>query len=110
MAGCLNHGCWIDPPKPGQIGTDGLCHCLESLGKENERALMQRINLMKRTIEAERKLKTIKEVISRFRSALEEQVQDAEQIYKELTGDGLKFNSIEAEGNLRGWITAKNPS
>jgi len=58
--------------------------------------------------EAEIKLKTIKEVISRFRSALEEQVQDAEQIYKELTEDGLKFNSIEAEGNLRGWITAKN--
>jgi hypothetical protein len=34
MAGCGNHGCWIEKPK-GQ-GTNGRCHCLSVLGKENE--------------------------------------------------------------------------
>lgn len=53
-------------------------------------------------------LRVYKDTVSRFRRAFEEQLQDAEESYKELTEDGLKFNSIEAEGNLRGWITAKN--
>lgn len=53
-------------------------------------------------------LRVYKDTVSRFRSAFEEQLQDAEQSYKELIEDGLKFNSVEAEGNLRGWITAKN--
>lgn len=53
-------------------------------------------------------LRVYKDTVKRLRDAFEEQLQDAEQGYKEFIEDGLKFNTIEAEGNLRGWITAKN--
>lgn len=53
-------------------------------------------------------LRVYKDTVKRLRDAFEEQLQDAEESYKELIEDGLKFNSVEAEGNLRGWITAKN--
>lgn len=53
-------------------------------------------------------LRVYKDTVNRLRDAFEEQLQDAEQGYKEFIEDGLKFNTIEAEGNLRGWITAKN--
>lgn len=53
-------------------------------------------------------LRVYKGTVSRFRRAFEEQLREAEESYKELIEDGLKFNSVEAEGNLRGWITAKN--
>lgn len=53
-------------------------------------------------------LRVYKDTVKRLSDAFEEQLQDAEQGYKEFIEDGLKFNTIEAEGNLRGWITAKN--
>lgn len=46
MAGCGNHGCFIEKPK-GQ-GTNGRCKCLRELGKENELALKHRLNRAER--------------------------------------------------------------
>jgi hypothetical protein len=41
MAGCGNHGCWIE--KPVGQGTNGRCHCLDELGKENRQALKRKL-------------------------------------------------------------------
>ena len=52
MAGCGNHGCFIEKPK-GQ-GTNGRCNCLRPLGKENEQAVkwkMVQLEFYKRRVE-----------------------------------------------------------
>ena len=41
MAGCSNHGCFISPPKG--MGTNGICHCLDPLGRENSLILRTKI-------------------------------------------------------------------
>lgn len=41
MAGCGNHGCFIERPK-GQ-GTNGRCKCLRPLGKENEQVVKRKL-------------------------------------------------------------------
>ena len=41
MAGCGNHGCFIEKPK-GQ-GTNGRCNCLRPLGKENEQVVKRKL-------------------------------------------------------------------
>ena len=41
MAGCGNHGCFIEKPK-GQ-GTNGRCTCLRPLGKENEQVVKRKL-------------------------------------------------------------------
>ena len=41
MAGCGNHGCFIEKPK-GQ-GTNGRCKCLRPLGKENEQVVKRKL-------------------------------------------------------------------
>ena len=41
MAGCGNHGCFIEKPK-GQ-GTNGMCNCLRPLGKENEQVVKRKL-------------------------------------------------------------------
>ena len=41
MAGCGNHGCFIEKPE-GQ-GTNGRCNCLRSLGKENEQVVKRKL-------------------------------------------------------------------
>ena len=41
MAGCGNHGCFIEKPE-GQ-GTNGRCNCLRPLGKENEQAVKRKL-------------------------------------------------------------------
>ena len=41
MAGCGNHGCFIEKPE-GQ-GTNGRCNCLRPLGKENEQVVKRKL-------------------------------------------------------------------
>lgn len=41
MAGCGNHGCYVEKPK-GQ-GTNGRCKCLEPLGKENMSVIKEKL-------------------------------------------------------------------
>lgn len=41
MAGCGNHGCFIEKPK-GQ-GTNARCNCLRPLGKENEQVVKRKL-------------------------------------------------------------------
>ena len=41
MAGCGNHGCFIEKPK-GQ-GTNGRCKCPRPLGKENEQVVKRKL-------------------------------------------------------------------
>ena len=41
MAGCGNHGCFIERPS-GQ-GTNGSCNCLRPLGKENEQVVRRKL-------------------------------------------------------------------
>ena len=41
MAGCGNHGCFIERPN-GQ-GTNGRCNCLRPLGGENEQAVKRKL-------------------------------------------------------------------
>lgn len=41
MAGCGNHGCFIERPK-GQ-GTNGRCNCLRPLGRENEQVVKRKL-------------------------------------------------------------------
>lgn len=41
MAGCGNHGCFIERPK-GQ-GTNGRCKCLRPLGRENEQVVKRKL-------------------------------------------------------------------
>ena len=41
MAGCGNHGCFIERPN-GQ-GTNGRCNCLRPLGKENELVVKRKL-------------------------------------------------------------------
>ena len=42
MAGCGNHGCFIEKPE-GQ-GTNGSCNCLRPLGKENEQIVKRKLH------------------------------------------------------------------
>jgi len=42
MAGCANHGCYIE--KPRGMGTNGTCHCLRPLGKENELIIKKKLS------------------------------------------------------------------
>ena len=42
MAGCGNHGCFIENPE-GQ-GTNGRCNCLRPLGKENEHIVKRKLH------------------------------------------------------------------
>ena len=52
MAGCGNHGCFVEKPK-GQ-GTNGRCNCLRPLGKENEQVVKRKLTqlgLYKRRVE-----------------------------------------------------------
>ena len=41
MAGCGNHGCFIE--KPNGQGTNGRCNCLRPLGKENEQVVKRKL-------------------------------------------------------------------
>lgn len=41
MAGCGNHGCFVEKPK-GQ-GANGRCNCLRPLGKENEQVVKRKL-------------------------------------------------------------------
>lgn len=41
MAGCGNHGCFIESPN-GQ-GANGRCNCLRPLGKENEQVVKRKL-------------------------------------------------------------------
>ena len=41
MAGCGNHGCFIENPE-GQ-GTNGRCNCLRPLGKEKEQVVKRKL-------------------------------------------------------------------
>ena len=41
MAGCGNHGCFVEKPK-GQ-GMNGRCNCLRPLGKENEQVVKRKM-------------------------------------------------------------------
>ena len=44
MAGCGNHGCFVEKPE-GQ-GTNGSCDCLRPLGKENEQIIKRKLSLL----------------------------------------------------------------
>lgn len=52
MAGCGNHGCFIE--KPNGQGTNGRCNCLRPLGKENEQVVkreLTQLGFYKRRVE-----------------------------------------------------------
>lgn len=49
VAGCSNHGCWIETKL---VGTNGWCHCLEKLGREDAIALKRRINDLQAVVSA----------------------------------------------------------
>ena len=42
MAGCSNHGCYIEKPKG--MGTNGRCNCLRPLGPERERIIRRKLS------------------------------------------------------------------
>lgn len=42
MAGCTNHGCFIE--KPQGMGTNGACHCLDPLGQDNARIIRRKLS------------------------------------------------------------------
>ena len=68
MAGCGNHGCFIEKPE-GQ-GTNGRCKCLRPLGKENEQAVklkLRQLEVYKRRVEElEKSLDNLCRVIDRI--------------------------------------------
>ena len=68
MAGCGNHGCFIEKPK-GQ-GTNGRCNCLRPLGKENEQVVKRKLTQLgfckQRVEELEKSLVTLCWVIGRI--------------------------------------------
>ena len=68
MAGCGNHGCFIEKPE-GQ-GTNGRCNCLRPLGKENEQVVKRKLTQLgfckQRVEELEKSLVTLCWVIGRI--------------------------------------------
>ena len=43
LRGCTNHGCVIDPPEAGQMGTNGPCHCLRDMSHADWRRVEMRL-------------------------------------------------------------------
>ena len=68
MAGCGNHGCFIEKPE-GQ-GTNGRCNCLRPLGKENEHAVKRKLTQLgfykRRVEELEKSLVNLCRTIDRI--------------------------------------------
>ena len=68
MAGCGNHGCFIEKPK-GQ-GTNGGCNCLRPLGKENEQIIKRKLHQLefyrRRVEELEKSLVNLCRTIDRI--------------------------------------------
>ena len=68
MAGCGDHGCFIEKPK-GQ-GTNGGCNCLRPLGKENEQVVKRKLTQLgfynRRVEELEKSLVNLCRVIDRI--------------------------------------------
>ena len=68
MAGCGNHGCFIEKPK-GQ-GTNGGCNCLRPLGKENEQVVKRKLTQLgfykRRVEELEKSLVNLCRTIDRI--------------------------------------------
>ena len=68
MAGCGNHGCFIEKPE-GQ-GTNGRCNCLRPLGKENEQVLKRKLTQLgfykRRVEELEKSLVNLCRTIDRI--------------------------------------------
>ena len=68
MAGCGNHGCFIEKPK-GQ-GTNGGCNCLRPLGKENEQIIKRKLHQLelyrRRVDELEKSLVNLCRTIDRI--------------------------------------------
>ena len=68
MAGCGNHGCFIEKPE-GQ-GTNGRCKCLRPLGKENEQVLKRKLTQLgfykRRVEELEKSLVNLCRTIDRI--------------------------------------------
>ena len=68
MAGCGNHGCFIEKPE-GQ-GTNGRCNCLRPLGKENEQAVKRKLTQLgfykRRVEELEKSLVNLCRTIDRI--------------------------------------------
>lgn len=71
MAGCGNHGCFIEEPK-GQ-GTNGRCNCLRPLGRENEQIIKRKLHQLefyRRRVEEMERFKygkTISELSKEYR-------------------------------------------
>ena len=68
MAGCGNHGCFIE--KPNGQGTNGRCNCLRPLGRENEQVVkrgLTQLGFYKRRVEElEKSLVNLCRVIDRI--------------------------------------------
>ena len=68
MAGCGNHGCFIEKPK-GQ-GTNGGCNCLRPMGKENEQIIKRKLHQLelyrRRVDELEKSLVNLCRTIDRI--------------------------------------------
>ena len=68
MAGCGNHGCFIENPE-GQ-GTSGRCNCLRPLGKENEQVVKRELTQLgcykRRVEELEKSLVNLCRTIDRI--------------------------------------------
>ena len=68
MAGCGNHGCFIEKPE-GQ-GTNGRCKCLRPLGKENEQVVKRKLTQLgfykRRVEELEKSLVNLCRAIDRI--------------------------------------------
>ena len=68
MAGCGNHGCFVEKPK-GQ-GTNGRCNCLRPLGKENEQVVKRKLTQLgfykRRVEELEKSLVNLCRTIDRI--------------------------------------------
>ena len=68
MAGCGNHGCFIEKPE-GQ-GANGRCKCLRPLGKENEQAVKRKLTQLgfykRRVEELEKSLVNLCRTIDRI--------------------------------------------
>ena len=66
MAGCGNHGCFIEKPE-GQ-GTHGRCNCLRPLGKENEQVVKRKLTQLEFY---KRRVEELEKVLSDWLDALD---------------------------------------
>ena len=48
MQGCTNHGCVVNPPAPGEMRTNGMCHCLRDMSYSDWRQVEARIKQISR--------------------------------------------------------------